>query len=360
MAKRVHLLVGTKRGLFIGTSDTKRKKWSFSAPCLGGLPVNIAVADTRNGTTLYAGVNSWHWGPCIQISKDMGKTWKLAKKQPRFPKDAKKPVESIWQIQPDVKGRKGSLYCGVAPAALFHSDDGGATWTELKGLTKHPTRSKWMPGFGGLCLHSILVDPRNEKHLLIAISAVGVFESFDRGASWELRNVGLHSVFNAKEKNSPSSCVHKIAFAGRRPDRIYQQNHVGFYRRDGAHADWKSVEKGLPSRFGFPLVAHPHDPETAYTIPLQSDGFRAPKDGKLAVYTTNNAGASWKPLRKGLPDDSFVGILRDAFATDGLETPGLYFGTTSGQVYASADAGKSWQKATDLLPQVLSVRAFVK
>ena len=355
MAKKTFVLLGTRRGVFVGKSDLTRKKFAWKGPYLAGSNIFCAVRDPRNGW-LYAGANNAHWGPAIQYSKDMGKTWVEAKVQPRFAADSKASVEAVWQIEPDTAEHPGCLYAGVAPAALFRSEDFGETWTELTGLSTHETRPKWNPGNGGLCLHSILVDPRDGKHLLAAISAVGVFESFDRGVSWKLVNTNL-SVFNPEDKDGPCSCIHKIAFAAGNPDRIYQQNHVGVFKREG-QAGWTPIEKGLPSNFGFPMVAHPSDPDCAYVIPLKGGENRAPIGGKLAVYRTRDAGKNWKPLRRGLPSPSYVGILRDAFASDGLKRCGLYFGTTAGEVFTSHNEGDKWSCAATRLPGVNSVRAF--
>jgi photosystem II stability/assembly factor-like uncharacterized protein len=297
----------------------------------------------------------------VHISRDGGKKWKRHETQPRFEEKSGKAVEQIWQIVPGGPKEKGVLYCGVAPAALFRSEDGGKSWGPVKGLNEHETREKWQPGGGGMCLHSILVNPADPRHLLGGISAVGVFETLDGGATWALANLGLNSVFHPEDKgNTIGSCVHRIAFASGGTGRIYMQNHVGVFRRENIGSAWQTIENGLPSRFGFPLVAHPHDSETAYTIPLDGDFNREPRGGRLAVYRTKNGGGKWQRLDKGLPRDAHVGILRDAFCSDGMKPAGLYFGTTSGQLYASNDDGEAWSLAADKLPPINSVRAFVK
>jgi len=362
MARKVVLLVGTKRGLFIGESSTKRGTFKFTGPVVGREPVFCSTSDDRKGgLTLYACMNSWHFGPTVHVSKNGGKTWKRHETQPRYGKDSGRSVEQLWRVIPGGADEPGVLYCGVAPAGLFRSEDGGKTWGEVSALNNHSTREKWQPGGGGLCLHSVLVNPHDSRHILVGISAVGVFETTDAGKSWAVANLGLNNVFHPESGgNDIGSCVHSIAFAAGGTGRVYMQNHVGVFRRENVSSQWQTIENGLPSRFGFPVVAHPRDSDTAYTIPLEADSHRAPKDGKLAVYRTRNGGKKWEKLNKGLPQNAFVGILRDGFATDGMEEAGLYFGTTSGQVFASNDEGHSWTLAADLLPPIQSVHAFVK
>jgi len=361
MARKVVLLVGTKRGLFIGESSAKRGTWKFRGPLMGREPVFCATSDNRKGVTLYAGMNSWHFGPTVHISKNGGKTWKRHETQPRYAKDAGRSVEQLWKIQPGNADEPGVLYCGVAPAGLFRSEDNGKSWNEVGPLNNHSTREKWQPGGGGLCLHSILINPQDSHHIVTGISAVGVMETTDAGKTWSVANLGLNNAFHPEAKgNEIGSCVHGLAFAAGGTGRVYMQNHIGVFRRDNVSSEWQTIENGLPSKFGFPIVSHPRDSETAYTIPLEADSHRAPKDGKLAVYRTRTGGKKWEKLNKGLPQNAFVGILRAAFATDGLEEAGLYFGTTSGQVYASNDEGHSWTQAADLLPPVNSVHAYVQ
>ncbi len=350
------LLVGTRRGLFIATKDSGR--WHVSNPMLLGQPIFCAGADARADTKLLAGRNDAHWGPAIRYSTDFGETWQESEKQPRFAEGSGLAVDAIWQIVPGGKDQPGVLYAGVAPAALFKSEDGGKTWNEIEGLSKHSTRKDWTPGNGGLCLHTILVDPDDSTHLLVGISAVGVFESFDGGVSWTLENDGLPVGYPAEPKgNVIGSCIHKMAFAPSAPgmpQRIYQQNHFGLFRREGT-GSWQSIQSNNPYSFGFPLAAHPRDRERAYVIPLAGE-VRAPQDGKLAIYETRDAGASWTPQSKGIPENLYNGVLRDAFAIDTGTPCGLYFGTNSGQVFASEDEGASWEMVADMLPPVNSVQ----
>jgi photosystem II stability/assembly factor-like uncharacterized protein len=350
------LLLGTRRGLFMATKDSGR--WSVSNPMLLGQPIFCAGADTRDGVKLLAGRNDAHWGPAIRTSSDFGETWQESEKQPRFAEGSGLAVDAIWQIVPGGADQPNVLYAGVDPAALFKSEDGGKTWNEVVGLTQHPTRKDWSPGNGGLCLHTILVDPENSKHLVIGISAVGVFETFDGGANWSLENDGLPVSYPPEQRgNVIGSCVHKLAFAPSAPgaaQRIYQQNHFGLFRREGT-GSWQSIQGNNPHTFGFPLAAHPRDRDRAFVIPL-TDQSRAPKDGKLGVYETRDAGASWTAHYRGLPENNFNGILRDAFAIDNGSPCGLYFGTNSGQVFASENEGESWEMVADMLPPVNSVR----
>ena len=349
------ILAGTRRGIFIGKKE--QNSWRFSGPRLIGQPIYCASADTRGATpVLYAGRNDAHWGPGIHCSSDMGETWTEAQVQPRFAAGSALAVEAVWQIVPGGIDQPNVLYAGTTPAALFRSDDSGRTWRELDGLTKHPTRSEWMPGNGGLCLHSILVNPHDSKHLIVGISSVGVFESFDEGQSWELINTGLPCVFRPGEfENKIGSCIHKIAFAPGKATRIYQQNHQGLFLREG-RGIWHNIQGNQPFTFGFPLVAHPRDADCAFVVPLGADSCRAPKDGALAVYVTRDAGKSWTPRRKGLPDKLFNGVLRDAFDITSGTPCALCFGTNGGQIFYSADEGESWEMAADLLPPVNSVR----
>ncbi len=350
------LLLGTRRGLFFATKNGS--SWQISRPTLTGQPIFVASVDARADKTLFAGRNDAHWGPAIRYSSDFGESWQESEKQPRYAEGSGLAVDAIWQIVPGGADQPGVLYAGVAPAGLFRSEDGGKTWNEIEGLSKHPTRKDWMPGNGGLCLHTILVDPDDSKHLVIGISAVGVFESFDCGGSWELVNTGLPLGYPPEIKgNIVGSCVHKMAFAPSAPGapkRIYQQNHFGLFRREGM-GGWESIQSNQPFSFGFPLAAHPRDRERAYVIPLEGE-VRAPKGGELAVYETRDAGASWTPHNKGLPNNAYNGILRDAFAIDSNTPCGLYFGTNGGQVYASNDEGASWEMIADALPPVYSVK----
>lgn len=266
-------------------------------------------------------------------------------------------MRSVWQVAP----AHGALYAGVEPAGLFRSDDGGATWSHVEGLTRHPTRESWQPGAGGLICHTILAHPSDRRRMWVAISAVGCFATEDGGETWETRNRGVRADYSPDPYPEIGLCVHKMVTAPGEPDRLYQQNHCGTYRSDDAGRSWVCLDEGLPSTFGFPMVAHPRDPATVFTIPLNgAEHGRFPPDGSLAVWTTNDRGSSWRALRDGLPQsNAFFGILRDAMATDALEPFGIYFGTNTGKLYASADEGGGWSQIADLLPPIYSVATAV-
>ncbi len=358
MADKRIVLIGTKRGLFVGTAPLKGGALKISGPHLPGEHVNAAVLDQRGSGTpsLYVAANSWHWGASVNYSRNFGESWDRAKQQPRFKEGAKLAVSALWQLQTDGPDHPDCLYAGTDPAALFRSSDRGETWVELTGLSNHETREKWQPGAGGLCLHTILVDPVDSNHLTIGISAVGVFESKDRGASWTLSNAGLPCVFEPNAVGAIGSCIHKLAYAPGQPARLYQQNHVDVWRRDG-DGPWTKITSNLPSNFGFPMVVHPRNRDCAYVIPLKGGEYRAPIEGELAVYRTLDAGATWTALKKGLPQPAHAGILRDAFASDGAS--GLYFGTNGGHLFTSDDEGESWTTSAELLPPIYSVRAYL-
>lgn len=359
MARKSYLLVGTELGIFVGESSAARRKWSFRGPYLSDASIFCCASDLRGPRpALYAGGESGHWGPVFRRSGDMGKTWREVKRPPRFGGGSKLSVDAIWQIEPDLPPRRGSLYAGTSPAALFHSADGGETWTEMTGLSRHETRSRWRPCRGGLCLHSISIDPADAKHIVTGISAVGVFESLDCGESWRLANEGLPSHFHPGEKNGPSSCVHKLARGAAPSEILYQQNHSGVWIRPVSGSKWIRADRGLPSSYGFAIAAHPRDPETAYVIPHESPDVRAPSRGNLSVFRTNDRGKTWKRLHDGLPPRAYVKVLRDAFCADREKKPGLYFGTTGGQIFESLDGGESWFAASAYFPKIFSVRAF--
>jgi hypothetical protein len=266
----------------------------------------------------------------------------------------------VWQLQPAGDDRPDTVFAGVEPAALFRSDDRGETFELVRGLWDHPHRPRWEPGGGGLCLHTVLVDPGDPDRMWIAISTGGVYRTEDGGKSWQARNQGVRAVFLPDKHPEFGQCVHKIAPAGGNPDRLYLQNHWGLYRSDDAGDHWEDMANGVPSDFGFPMVAHPRDPGTAWIIPLDSDQFRCTPDGRARVYRTGDAGASWEALGDGLPErDAWLTVLRDGFGTDGLDPAGLYFGTRTGQLYASADEGGHWQTLAGWLPPVVCVKAAV-
>jgi photosystem II stability/assembly factor-like uncharacterized protein len=302
-----------------------------------------------------------HWGAELRSSDDFGRSWSADDKGTvRFPEDTGQSLTRIWQITPGRAADPDALYCGVEPAALFESRDGGKTFTLNRGLWSHPHREKWQPGGGGLGLHTILPDPTRPERMWVAISTGGVYRTEDGGRSWRTAHKGVRAQFLPDPHPEFGQCVHKVAGNPRRPDRLFLQNHWGLYRTDDAGDSWTDIANGVPSDFGFAMATHPHDADTAYIVPLESDEFRCTPQGKLRVYRTRNAGKRWQAMTKGLPqEDALETVLRDALTTDTLPKAGVYFGTRSGNVYASADEGTSWRPVAKSLPPVLCVRAAV-
>jgi photosystem II stability/assembly factor-like uncharacterized protein len=358
MKSKILLLAGTKKGVFFFTSRD-RKRWECRGPFQKGKEINHAVRDPRTGK-IFATANDAFFGSEIVWSKDMGKSWSAAKKNPAFDEKSVLKLDRIWHIRPAENHGVKVLYAGVAPAALFCSDDGGVTWHEISSLTQHPTRSKWNPGAGGMCLHSIVLDPTNARRMFVGISAAGVFRTDNGGKSWTPMNKGTRAEFMPVKYPEVGQCVHKLMMSPSQPSLLFQQNHCGVYRSDDAGKNWTEITKGLPSDFGFPIAVHPRKSETVYVIPLQGAEFRCPPNGKLRVFRTRNGGKSWKALSRGLPqDNAFVGMYREAMAMDDREPAGIYFGTNTGKIFASRDEGDSWFELADNLPPVYSVSISV-
>ena len=358
----VVLLVGTMKGAFLMWSDEKRKRWKIDGPHFRGQPVYAMAYDHRAGRhRTLAGTRSFHWGSVLHSSDDFGRTWTAPDRQNlRFPIESGLSLVQIWQIRPGIETEPEVLYCGVEPAALFESRDGGDNWKPVEGLLNHEHRPRWEPGGGGLGLHTILLDPESSSRMLIAMSTGGVYRSDDGGRCWQARNVGIRAQFLPDKYPLFGQCVHKVAHHRSRPMRLFLQNHWGLYRSDDWGDTWEDIANGVPSDFGFAMEMHPHEPDTAYIVPLESDEFRCCPEGKLRVYRTNDAGASWEALTDGLPQaNAYETVLRDALATDALEPAGVYFGTRSGKVFASANDGESWREIADGLPQVVCVKAAV-
>jgi photosystem II stability/assembly factor-like uncharacterized protein len=355
----VLLMVGTMKGAFLLRSDRARKRWELGGPFSVGSPVYAMAFDNREGRRrLWWAQQSFRWGSSLISSDDFGKTMtEPTTYSVKFPEATKVALKNIWQICAPA-GEPGTLYCGVEPSALFVSRDAGKTWSLVEGLFNHPHREKWTPGGGGMCLHTIVPDPVNRKRMFVAMSTGGAYRTDDGGATWQARNVGVRAEFLPDKYPEFGQCVHKIAQHPSRPERMYIQNHWGLYRSDDGGDSWQDVANGVPSDFGFPVVVHPHDPETAYIIPLESDEYRCTPEGKLRVYRTRNGAKSWEPLTKGLPQkNAMETVLRDGLATDTLNPAGIYFGTRSGKVFGSNNDGNSWQMILEGLPSIVCVKA---
>jgi photosystem II stability/assembly factor-like uncharacterized protein len=354
------LLVGTMKGAFVFRSGAKRDTWDEAGPYFPGRSVYALKYDGRNGRQkLWAAVNSPFWGSFLSSSNDFGQTWTDPESYNiKFPEDSDVSLKQIWQIVADPHD-PDTLYCGVEPAALFKSADAGDTWSLERGLFDHPHRPKWMPGGGGLCLHTIVPDPSNRDRMWIAISTGGVYRTEDRGKNWQPRNQGICARFLPPDQQYPEfgQCVHKVVNHPSNPDRLYLQHHWGVYRSDDAGDSWQDIGKGLPSDFGFAMEMDPADANTVYIIPIESDEFRCTPEAKLRVYRTRDSGISWEPLTNGLPQqDAFETILRDNLKADRKNPTGLYFGTRSGKLFGSTDAGGSWTMIREGLPPITCVK----
>jgi hypothetical protein len=356
----VIVLVGTMKGAFVLRSNGSRKKWDVGGPYSIGSPVYAMAFDQRQGRRrLWWAQQSFQWGTVLCSSDDYGKTvTEPTTYSVKFPPESKLTLKNIWQICLGRKDDPDALYCGVEPAALFESHDAGKTWTPVEGLLNHPDRPKWVPGGGGMCLHTVLPDPVDPKRMIIAISTAGTYRTDDGGVTWKARNQGVRAEFLPDKHPVFGQCVHKIVQHPSKPERLFLQNHWGLYRSDDGGNSWKDIANGVPSDFGFCMAIHPKDPATVYIVPLESDQYRCTPEAKLRVYRTGNAGASWEPLTRGLPQkNAMETILRDSLATDTCDPAGIYFGTRSGKVYGSSDDGKSWQPIIEGLPAVVCVRA---
>jgi hypothetical protein len=380
----VRVLVGTRKGAFVLTADGKREQWDVSGPHFAGWEIYHIKGSPVDPNRLYASQTSAWFGQIIQRSDDGGKTWMqpgTPAGEPTTTPDGTPKAESnkfvydgvpgthqwydgtqhpwefkrVWHLEPSLTDPE-TVFAGVEDAALFRSTDGGKSWQELSGLRKHDTGPKWQPGAGGMCLHTILLDPKNPDRIFIAISAAGTFRTDDGGKTWKAINRGLHSQYIPDPTAEVGHCVHRIAMHPSRPDVLFMQKHWDVTRSDNAGESWREVSGNLPSDFGFPIDIHAHEPETIYVVPIKSDSEHFPPDGKLRVYRSRSGGNEWEGLTKGLPQrNCYVNVLRDAMAVDSLDPCGIYFGTTGGQVYVSANAGDNWTPIVRDLPAVLSV-----
>ncbi len=358
----VLLLVGTMKGAFVLHAGRDRTTWDVGGPYFPGSAVYAMAYDARAGRNrIWAGPNSMHWGGLLRSSDDFGRTWTNPEAaNVKFPEGTGAALKQIWQIMPGRHAEQDTIYCGVEPAAVFVSRDAGDTWTLNEGLWNHPHREQWQPGGGGLCLHTILLDPADPKRIRIAISTGGMYVSEDGGTSWRASNTGVRAVFLPDKFPEFGQCVHKVVQSAKNPARMFLQNHWGLYRSDDRGETWVDIANGVPSDFGFPVGIHPSQPDTAWIVPLESDEFRCTPEGKLRVYRTRDAGATWQAMTAGLPqDDAYETVLRDALAVDRLDPAGVYFGTRNGKLFGSADEGEHWTEILDGLPPVISVKAAI-
>jgi photosystem II stability/assembly factor-like uncharacterized protein len=383
----VRVLVGTRKGAFILSADGKREKWEVSGPHFAGWEIYHVKGSPADPQRIYASQSSGWFGQVIQRSSDGGKSWEtpgggITASPEGWPKgesnkfvydtsaETGKPLTThqwydgtqhpwefkrVWHLEPSLTD-PDTVYAGVEDAALFVSKNGGQSWEELSGLRGHGTGPRWQPGGGGLCLHTVLLDPGNPKRMYIAISAAGAFRTDDGGKTWRPINRGLNSQYIPENTAEVGHCVHHVAMHGSRPNVLFMQKHWDVMRSDDAGESWYEVSGNLPTDFGFVIDVHAHEPETIYVVPIKSDSEHYPPEGKLRVYRSRTGGNEWEPLTKGLPQSNcYVNVLRDAMAVDSLDSCGIYFGTTGGQVYASPDGGDTWSAIVRDLPPVLSV-----
>jgi hypothetical protein len=356
----VLLLIGTAKGLFVARRDRVGDSWQVSVPQFPMTEVYSVGIDTRSPSPrLLAGVTSSHFGPSVAVSDDLGSSWREPTHAPvAFPADTETALGRVWALQPGPAAAPDVVWAGTQPSALFRSVNGGVTYELVRSLWDHPHRPQWGEGFGGQAIHSILPHPTDPQRLLVAMSTGGLYRTTDGGASWQPSNTGIQATFLPERFPEFGQCVHKIARDGGDPERVYAQNHHGVYRSDDDGLTWTSIADGLPSDFGFPIVAHPSQGGTVWNFPLASDGDRFPVDAKCQVFRSTDAGESWKSQSYGLPTAPFYPtILRDAMCVDNAEPTGLYFGSRTGEVFASADEGESWALVAAHLPDVLCVRA---
>ena len=362
----VRVLVGTRKGGFILSADERRAEWRIEGPHFPGWEIYHMKGSPIDPDRIYASQTSSWFGQVLQRSNDGGATWEAAGNQ--FAYDGVPGTHQwydgtphpwefarVWHLEPSPFDAE-TVYAGVEDAALFRSIDGGTTWSELSGLRLHSTGSTWAPGAGGMCLHTIVLDPGNPQRIFTAISAAGAFRSDDAGATWQPINRGLRSEHIPDPDAAVGHCVHRIAMHPARPNTLFMQKHWDVMRSDDGGEHWHEISGNLPTDFGFPIDVHAHEPETIYVVPITSDAHHFPPDGRLRVYRSRSGGGEWEALTDGLPQrDCYVNVLRDAMAVDALESCGVYFGTTGGQVYVSANGGDSWQSIVHDLPAVLSV-----
>jgi len=382
MSKKTMVFVGTSKGGFVFSSDEKRKKWEMSDIQFKSWNVMHMKLDPRDNR-LHAAVSHNVYGPTTHYSDDLGKTWVQAKQVPVItrPSNSGRPASTVdeafsseggealtkpekmikvWNITPGRKEEPNVLYAGAQPASFFVSKDRGETWELNESLYDHPQRGEWNPGNGGLCLHTIMLDPENLDRMYIAVSAAGCYRTDDGGTTWKPHNKNVRADFHPEKFPEFGQCVHKMTMHPSNPNVLYQQNHCGVYRSDNMGEDWIDIGEGkLPSRFGFPIAVHPTDPNTVYIVLEESDEFRMSVDGKFSVWRSQDAGDSWQRISNGLPERAHLDVLREAMATDSFEDAGIYIGTNTGQLFYSRDSGDNWELLADFLPPIQSVEAAV-
>ncbi|MBV9718013.1 MAG: exo-alpha-sialidase [Candidatus Eremiobacteraeota bacterium] len=362
----VRVLVGTRKGAFVLTSDGKREEWKIDGPHFAGWEIYHVKGSPADPNRLYASQSSSWFGQIVQRSDDGGRSWNPVGNQFAYKgtpgthlwyDGTPHPWEfaRVWHFEPSLQD-PDTVYAGVEDAALFRTTDGGQSWEELAALRTHTSATSWQPGAGGMCLHTIILDPSDANRIVIAISAAGAFRSDDAGATWRPINRGLKSNSIPQQEAEVGHCVHRIAMHPSKPQALFMQKHWDVMRSDDGGESWREVSGNLPTDFGFPIDVHAHEPETIYVVPIKSDSEHFPIGGQLRVYRSRTGGDDWEPLTKGLPQaNCYVNVLRDAMSVDSLDSCGVYFGTTGGQVYLSPDAGENWSAIVRDLPAVLSV-----
>jgi hypothetical protein len=378
--QQVKVLVGTRKGGFIFSSDLERQKWQTGELLFKGWNVMHMRLDPRD-QRLHAAVVHDVYGPSTHYSDDFGKHWEQAKLSPEITRPSKtgRPYGSpdemsqgeqvlskpetllkVWNVTPGRASEVGVLYAGAQPASLFRSADRGETWEMMESVYDHPQRGMWFPGAGGLCLHTILLDPDNLQRMYVAISAAGLYRSDDGGLTWQPRNKNVRADFHPDKFPEFGQCVHKVTMHPSQPQVLYQQNHCGVYRSDDSGDNWIDIgDDRLPSRFGFPIAVHPHDPQTIYVALDESDEYRLSVDGRFSIWRSRDGGESWERKQRGLPERAHLSVLREAMAVDNLDSAGVYIGTNTGQLFYSRDSGESWELLADYLPPILSVETAV-
>ncbi len=355
---RVMLMLGTRKGAFLAFAAADRRQWKVRGPLFKGMQVNHVSFSASAGGTIVAAARSDWWGPGLKLSNDLGETWRDSLAL-RFAEGRGHSVERIWIVREGrLAGGAPALFAGVDPGALFVSANGGSTWDEVRTLTDHQTRERWQPGAGGLMVHSICPDLTRPARLMVGVSAAGAFRTDDGGRTWAPKNRGVRADFLPEKLPEVGQCVHHMEMHPSNPDVLYQQNHCGVYRTEDGGDEWVDISDGLPARFGFPLAVHPHDGDTVYVVPAESDECRIMPDGAFRVYRSRDRGDSWQALTQGLPQaNAHQLVLRAAVATDQLDPAGVYVGTEGGQLVASRDEGEHWEVLFNWLPPIFSVQA---